>query len=123
MSSHGERNLMSEKEKWYTLDEATAVAGCSRATLNKACKEGRLVSSQITDSSKWGFHYMVSENALLDWVNDRKSFKMDVSAMDFSVEMIAQILERKIKTAYDEGYKDGFKSAKKQMNEAMKGIR
>lgn len=123
MPIRGEKNLMSEKEKWYTFDEATAVAGCSKATLYRACKEGRLVASQISDSSKWGFHYMVSENALLEWVNDRKSLKMDVSAMDFSVDMIAQILERKIKTTYDEGYRDGFKNAKKQMNEAMKGIR
>ncbi len=109
---------MSEmNEKWYRLAEAKIVSGASIATLSKAIREGKLVSKQISDSSRYGYHYMVSETALLQWVEDRKTVKANAvatakSASEMNAADIAEWITLKIKKAYDEGFRDGRKAGK-----------
>lgn len=119
---------MSEKEKFYTLAQAEKIAGVSRATLTNACREGRLAGSQISDSSYRGFHWMVSEDALMDWVMDRKSIKAQVlqknkAPSEMTVDGIAEWITNQIQKAYEQGFKDGVKQAKAQMSEAVKGLK
>ncbi len=106
------------KEKWYTAKEAGEVAGVQASTLTTAIRHGKLVAKQISDSSRYGFHYMISESALIDWVEDRKSRKADAlpkSLEEYSVEDIAQEILRRIHQSYNKGVKDGRKSMKAEL--------
>lgn len=116
------------KEKWYTMTEAMKETGVSRATLTRAINEGRMVASQITDSSGAGFHFMVSETNLLEWMENRKSKKTEAikknkAPQEMTVESISEWITKQIQAAYESGYKDGLKTAKAQMLEAAKGIK
>ena len=112
---------MSDKEKWYTLTEAEKVAGVSKGTLNRAIRLGRLVASQISDSSRHRFHYMVSETALLEWVEDSK--KQRAESGEMTIDNIAEWLKAQMQKAYNEGYRDGMKAAKAQVLNAVKGVK
>lgn len=119
---------MSDKEKWFKITEAAQYAGVSGNTLSKAIREGRLKASQISDSSKHGFHYMVTESALYEWVEDRKSVKANAIATskvpsELTIEDIAKEITLRIQKAYDAGFKDGKKVGKAECMEALKGIR
>ena len=120
---------MSEtKEKWYTMAEAMKETGVSRATLTRAINEGRMVASQISDSSGAGFHFMVSETNLLEWMENRKSKKAEVTKknkapQEMTVDSISEWITQQIQTAYETGFKDGLKTAKETMMEAAKGLK
>lgn len=120
---------MSElNEKYYTLKEASSISGVTTQTLAKAIREGKLIARQISDSSRYGFHYMVTENALLQWVEDRKTVKANAvttakSASEMNVADIAEWITLKIKKAYDEGFRDGRKAGKAEIMDAIKGVK
>lgn len=116
---------LNNKEKWFTLKEAVEYAGVSRATIDKAIRKGTLVSSQISDGGgRYGFHYMISETALLEWVEDRKTIKADVRMpAEMTVDKIAEWITNEIQKAYENGFKDGMKTAREQMLVAAKGLR
>ena len=123
MSIRGEKDSMSEgKEKWYTTAEAEKVAGVSRQTLFNSINKGTLVASQITDSSRWGYHYMISESNLLDWVENRNTVKTSKMPTEMTVDRIADWITAEIQKAYETGFKDGMKTAKTKMMQATKGI-
>lgn len=118
----GEKDLMSEKEKWYTLTEASDVAGVPNKVLLRAVKNGTLVASQITGGSgRYGFHYMVSESALLEWVENRDTVKT-VPAKN-TLERVSEWITSGIQEAYEAGFRDGMRVAKEKMNAAVKEIR
>lgn len=124
MSIRGEKDSMSEgKEKWYTAAEAEKVAGVTRQTLFNAINKGTLVASQISDSSRWGYKYMISENNLLDWVENRDTLKTSKMPTEMTVDRIADWITNEIQKAYETGFKDGMKTAKAKMMEAAKEIR
>lgn len=124
MSIRGEKDSMSEgKEKWYSTAEAEKVAGVTRQTLFNAIKKGTLVASQISDSSKWGYHYKISESNLLEWVENRNTIKTSNMPMEMTVDRIADWITSEIQKAYETGFKDGMKTAKAKMMEAAKEIR
>lgn len=129
MSIRGEKDSMSEgKEKWYTMAEAMKETGVSRVTLTRAINEGRMVASQITDSSGAGFHFMVSETNLLEWLENRKSKKTEVlkknkAPQEMTVDSVSEWITAEIQKAYETGFKDGLKTAKTKMMEAAKEIR
>lgn len=124
MSIRGEKDSMSEgKEKWYTTAEAEKVAGVSRQTLFNSINKGTLVASQISDSSKCGYHYMISESNLLDWVENRNTVKTSKMPTEMTVDRIADWITSEIQKAYETGFKDGMKTAKTKMMEAAKGIK
>ena len=116
---------LNNKEKWFTIKEAVDYAGVSRATLDSAIRKGTLVASQISDGGgRYGFHYMISETALLEWVEDRKTVKSDVRMpAEMTVDKIADWITNEIQKAYENGFKDGMKTAREQMLVAAKGLR
>lgn len=120
---------MSElNEKWYNIAQAKVVSGVSTATLSKAIREGKLVAKQISDSSRYGYHYMVSETALLQWVEDRKTVKAHAIATtkvpsELTIEDIAQEITLRIQKAYDTGFRDGKKAGKSEIMDAIKGVK
>lgn len=122
MLIRGEKDLMSEKEKWYTLTEASDVAGVPNKVLLRAVKNGTLVASQITGGSgRYGFHYMVSESALLEWVENRDTVK--TMPAENTLERISEWITGSIQEAYEAGFRDGMRVAKEKMNAAVKEIR
>lgn len=116
---------LNNKEKWFTIKEAVDYTGVSRATLNSAINKGTLVASQISDGGgRCGFHYMISETALLEWVEDRKTVKADVRMpAEMTVDKIADWITNEIQKAYENGFKDGMKTAREQMLIAAKGLK
>lgn len=116
------------KEKWFKSVEAANYAGVSLATIHKAIREGKLVASQISDSSKHGFHYMITESALYEWVEDRKTVKANAIATskvpsEMTIEDIAKEITLRIQKAYDTGFKEGKKAGKAECMDALKGVR
>lgn len=119
---------MSEKERWFKTDEAAKYAGVSLATISKAVREGKLVASQISDSSRHGFHYMITESALFEWVEDRKTVKANAIATskvpsEMTIEDIAKEITLRIQKAYDAGFKDGKKVGKAEAMDAVRGVK
>lgn len=119
---------MSEKEKWYTVKEACKEAGVSGNTISNAIREGKLVASQISDSSRYGFHYMISETALLEWVEDRKTQKANAIVTskvpsEMTIEDIAAEITLRIKKAYDTGFREGKKAGKAEIMDAIRGVK
>lgn len=115
-------------EKWYNLQEASQVSGVSYPVLNKALREGKLVGKQISDSSRYGYHWLVSESALLAWVEDRKTVKAHAIATskvasDLTIQDIAEEITLRIQKAYDTGYKDGKKAGIAEVKDAIRGVK
>lgn len=115
------------KEKYFDTKQASKEAGVSVNAICTAIKNGKLQASQISDSSRFGYHYLVSETALIEWMNNRWKRGSTTAApkalSQFSLEDIADELTRRIKKAYEEGYKDGVKKAKQDILTAMKGVK
>ena len=119
---------MSQSEKRFKAKEAAKYAGVSLATISKAIREGKLVASQISDSSKWGYHYRITESALYEWVEDRKTVKANAIVTskvpsEMTIEDIAKEITLRIQKAYDAGFKDGKKVGKTEAMEAVKGVK
>lgn len=115
------------KEKWYDIATAAKEAGVSRPTLTKAAREGRLRASQVSGGrGKTGHHYLISESALIEWMNDRKSVKDTVAAVNAvhmsTVEELAAELNKRIQDAYDKGFRDGEKATKNAMQKSLKDL-
>lgn len=121
-----DRNVL--KEKWFTVKEASHEASVSGNTINMAIKEGKLVARQMSDSSRWGFHYLIAESELLRWVEDRKTVKANAvattkTASEANASDIAEWITLKIKKAYDEGYRDGKRAGIAEIKDAIRGVR
>ena len=63
------------KEPYYTVEEASKEARVKPATIRRAIQKGTLKAIQISDSSRWGFHYMVKESELISWLDDPTAHK------------------------------------------------
>lgn len=63
------------KEKWYTASEAAKEAGVSSINIRCAIYSGRLLATQIPDSSRYGFHYMIRETDLIEWMEDKSAVR------------------------------------------------
>lgn len=120
---------MSElNEKWYKMTEAKDVSGVSIATLSKAIREGKLIAKQISDSSRYGYHYLISESALLQWVEDRKTVKAHAIATakvpsELTIEDIAKEITLRIQKAYDTGFKEGKKAGISEVKDLIRGVK
>lgn len=115
------------KEKYFDTKQASKEAGVSVNAICTAIKKGKLQASQISDSSRFGYHYLISETALLEWVNNRwkrgRATAAPKALSQFTIEDIAEELGRRFKKAYEDGYKDGMKKAKQDILIAMKGVK
>ena len=120
---------MSElKEKWYKMTEAKSVSGVSMATLSKAIREGKLIAKQIPDSSRFGYHYLISESALLQWDEDRNTVKAHAIATakvpsELTIEDIAKEITLRIQKAYDTGFKEGKRAGIAEVKDAIRGVK
>lgn len=112
-------------EKYYSVPAAAAELRISDQTLYTAIKEGKLKSMQVPAGSG-GVRYVhkIAETDLLNWFENRKALKTQiVGVTELTVEDLADELLKRIKHAYNEGYKDGVKHAKTELMSAMKGVK
>lgn len=58
------------KEKWYKIPEAAKELGKSVASISSAIKRGTLIAKEIPGKSKTGYIYMISETALMEYLED-----------------------------------------------------
>ena len=115
-------------ERIYNLQQAAREAGVAIETIRKAIKAGHLPAQTIPFGTAGRVKYMVTENDLLNWVENRPTVRetrpnkvsqtRDIS--DLTIEELGGELFNKIKKAYDDGYKRGYKDAKKKIIEAIK---
>lgn len=106
-------------ERIYTLKEASEECGMSPQALSKACREGNLRAMQISDSSRHGFHWMVAEYDLIDWMDRRSGTKRGRKPREATLE------EQKASTwqpAYSQGYADGYAKALRKARRALKAL-
>lgn len=118
---------MAENEKWYDLKKASKEAGVSTQTIYSAIRAGKLVARQISDSSRFGFHYMIGESALLEWVEDRKTVKANAVATSkdlsaYNIQDLAAEITLRIQNAYEKGIKEGKKAARREIKEQLKQV-
>lgn len=114
------------KEKWYRVKDAAVIAGVPIATLTNAIRRGKLIAKQIPDSSRHGYHYLISESGLLEWDDDRKSVKANTlprKLNEYTIEDIASELNRRLSLAYETGVRDGIKKAKSELMAKLREVK
>lgn len=113
-------NTMAESnERIYTLKEASVEVGITAQALGKACRDGDLRAMQISDSSRHGFHWMVAEYDLIDWMERRGQRKRGRKPKEPTPE------EQKASTwqlAYSTGYADGYQKALRKALKMLKSM-
>lgn len=117
---------MEGKEKWLKVKEAAKVAGVSSNYISSEIRKGTLKATQISDSSRFGYHYLISETDLVFWVENRKTLGANKTATktpsEMSIEDIAAELTIRLKKAYEDGFRDGRKAAKREISDVIKGV-
>lgn len=111
--------MENSKEPVYTLKEASQECGLSVQMLSKACRDGDLRAMQISDSSRWGYHWMIAEYDLIDWMDKRGMKKRCRKPKPPTPE------EQKASTwklAYAQGYAEGYAKALRKVNKAIKAM-
>lgn len=107
-----------KKEKWYTVKQASEITRLSQWVISTACKKGELEAGQISDSSKAGFHYTISESKLNAWLAVKKAAVTE----PMGIETISAMLSRMLKDEYERGFKAGKEEARRAFNDAMRGL-
>lgn len=107
------------KEKWYTVKQAAEKTRFSVAVINNACRKGELEASQISDHTKYGFHYSIAESKLNTWVATKKASASEPK----SVEELSALLYSVTKAEYERGFKEGKEAARRAFNDAVKGMK
>lgn len=100
-------------EKYLKLSIAAQTAGVSEQTLRNAVSKGTLRASTVPGKTR-GHTYLITESDLLEWVEDRKSVKVEAAEVAASlklatVEQLAAEIQRRIEDSYNEGVKAGAK--------------
>ena len=115
--------LEERKEKHYTVKEAANRTGINYSVISKACRTKRLKCSELP--SAHGNAYMIAESDLQYWLdNVYKAHGSTVSSVQsMTVEDLAAEIDRRIKSAYDQGYKEGRKAARTEFMSAFKDIK
>lgn len=62
------------EERWLTLGEVAALAGCHRATVHRACVAGELLSARTP------YGHLVAESDATAWAEQRTQAKDHVEA-------------------------------------------
>lgn len=63
------------KEKWYKVGEAAKESGASQISIRTAIYSGRLIATQIHDSSRYGHHYLIRETDLIEWMENKSEVR------------------------------------------------
>lgn len=79
------------KEKWYTASEASKEAGVSSINIRCAIYSGRLLATQIPDSSRYGFHYMIRETDLIEWMEDKSAVRNPKAHEEYNRKTLERI--------------------------------
>ena len=106
------------KEKRYTVKQAAEKTRFSVAVIQNACKKGEMQTLQISDTSKYGFHYSISETELNRWAAAKKATVSEAK----SYEEVSAIVYRLMKDEYERGFKAGKEEARRAFNDAMRGL-
>lgn len=111
-------------EKYLKLKIAAQTAGVTEQTLRNAIANGRLKASTVPGKTR-GHTYLITESDLLEWVEDRKSVKVDAKAVNASlrlatVEQLAMEIQRRIDDSYNEGVKYGAKQKAAEFKTLLK---
>lgn len=111
-------------EKFYSTKKASELVGVSDATIKSAIKRGELKAKQVAGGGPQGFSWMVSESDLMEFKENRKARKTTITGVtDMSVDDLANEFLKRIKHAYEQGYKEGKKKAKEEFMSAFKGVK
>lgn len=120
------QNMFTEeqREKHYTVKQASERIGIDYSTLNKACHSGKIRCSTVPNPSGNGNKFLISESALMEYDANRERRNTKYQSADsMTVEDLANEILRRVKNAYDEGYRQGRKDAKTEFMSAFKGIK
>lgn len=114
-----------EKTKWFTTKEASKEAGVKYSKIMAEIANGRIVAKKISDSSSYGYHYLIADYDLMAWVEDPKKVRCEpipskckkeraaTDSLDIDslvkalVDEIQKILSQKSTQAYEKGFEDG----------------
>ena len=109
---------MENKEKYYSIAQIRDMTHMSDQSIRNACKAGRLKASQIPDSSRLGFHYLVAESDFKLWWATKKAKVTEQP----KVEDLAAMIQNLIDEAYERGLNEGMDKARRAMTEALKKV-
>ena len=113
-----------QKEKHYTVKQASERLGVDYSTLNKACHSGKLRCSTFPNPTGNGNKFLIAESDLLEWNENRDKRMPRTSSVDsLTIEDLANEILRRVKGAYDEGYKQGRKDARNEFMSVFKDIK
>lgn len=126
-----------EQTKWFTTKEAAKEAGVKHTKIMSNISAGRIITKKIPDSSRIGYHYLISENELMDWVEEPKKVRTEpvpskarklkktkeTEVNNDKVTLAMQIIEMVEayvrEEAYNKGYQDGKEATVKAMTEII----
>ena len=114
-----------QKEKHYTVKQASERVGVDYSTLNKACHSGKLRCSTFPNPTGNGNKFLIAESDLLEWDanRDKRATRTSSSVDSLTVEDLANEILKRVKGAYEEGYRQGRKEAKAELLAAFKGLK
>lgn len=116
--------MTEEKKKWYKVAEASAEFGIDRSYINRAIREGKIKVSKISGSSPTGFISLIPEDEMVKFAKNHVARKTTITGVtDMTVDDLAEELLKRIKDAYDKGFKDGMTKAKNEYMAAIKGVK
>lgn len=113
-----------QKEKHYTPKQLHDEFNVEYTGIVKACKSGKLKASMLPASRGAGYTYSIAESDFKEWYANRRDRKSTIKGVsEMTVEELADELMKRIKKAYDDGYRAGRKDQREEMLTALKGVK
>ena len=121
-----EQNMINEeqKEKHYTPKQLHEQFNVEYTGIIKACRQGKLKASTVPAPHGAGHAYLIAESDFREWYANRRDRNSTIKGVsEMTVEELADELMKRIKKAYDDGYKQGRKDQRDEMLTALKGVK
>ena len=113
-----------KKMKWYKVAEASEQFGIDKSVINKAIRNGKIKVTKISGPSPTGFISSIPEDEMIKFARNHVARKTTITGVtDMTVDDLAEELLKRIKDAYDKGFKDGMAKAKNEYMAAIKGVK
>ena len=115
---------MSENTKYITVKRAAEICHVTDQTIRNAIAKGHLTSTKVQSGNTKGEKTFVNYDELVEWVENRKQ-RMTIipNVTELTIDDLAEELLKRIKKAYDDGYKAGTKAAKEELTNAIKAVK
>ena len=132
---------IAEKVKYYTIKDAAKEAGVPVNRIRSAISAGKIITKKACDSSRYGYHHIIADYELLDWVEDpnktrcepvpsyinktAKSKKAPTPKEQPNEDIyhLMEILVKKVEDyVYTDAYSKGYEAGKKEATEAIKNL-